>query len=319
MLSALKRFLGAVDPRTSWIGYLFSAWILLSLGLTILDPSASRDLSFPMRLLFWLGHVGAGLIILEAVQIALGRTVLSDRLQPWAQILLAGVVGAILLSAFSFFALDPLFARYGAEAGSDGSTFVEFLSEIRFSAGATVLFWLLLNGPRLVKIAQQRELDLVPALSTPDTGPILNAESGDKTALSHLLQKLPHRIGTDLVALSAELHYLRVYTSQGNALILMPLGKAIKAVESIRGVAIHRSHWIATDYLAEVRTQGDRVLCRMTTGLVLPVSRTGRSLLRIAVDERRREMASRDAELLARRKPSGSASTTRGTAKKAGP
>lgn len=297
---ALKRILGMVDPRASWLQYLLYAWILLSLGLAILDPSASRGLGFFLRLLFWLAHVGGGIFVLEAVQIALGRTALVDRLSPWAHVLLAGVIGAFFLSALSFFVLDPLFAHFGLEAGNDGSALTEFVSELRFSAGAAVLFWLLLNGPRLLTIANQQETDRTLATSDPKDVQALGTEGRDNTELQQLLRRLPPSIGVDLVALSAELHYLRVYTVKGNALILMSFGKAIQAVMRVKGVAIHRSHWVAVDHIDEVQRQGGRVLCRMSTGLVLPVSRLGRAPLKLADEERRMEQAGRDAALLGR-------------------
>jgi hypothetical protein len=302
MGSVLKRILGMVNPWASWLRYLICAWILLSLGLAILDPSASRGLDFFLRLLFWLAHVGGGIVILEAVQIALGKTALVDRLHPWAQVLLAGVIGAFFLTAFSFFVLDPLFARSGPEAGDDGFTLTEFVSEFRFSASAAVLFWLLLNGPRLLTIANQQETDRTLATSDPEDVQALKTEGRDNTELQQLLSKLPPSIGVDLVALSAELHYLRVYTVKGNALILMSFGKAIQAVMRVRGVAVHRSHWVAVDHIHEVQTQGGRVLCQMSTGLVLPVSRSGRAPLKLAVEELRLEQARRDAALLARRR-----------------
>ncbi len=319
MGSILKRILEMADPRASWLRYLICAWILLSLGLAILDPSASRDLGFFLRLLFWLAHVGSGIAVLEAVQISLGRTALVDRLHPPAQVLLAGVIGAFFLSAFSFFVLDPVFAHFGTEARDDGYALTEFVSELRFSAGAAVLFWLLLNGPRLLTIANQQDTNRTRVKLNPQDVHTSKKESSDNSELQKLLRKLPHSIGVELVALSAELHYLRVYTTKGNALILMSFGKAIKAVMRVRGVAIHRSHWVAVDHIDDVQTQGGRVLCRMSTGLVLPVSRSGRNHLKRAVEERRLEQAGRDAAQLARVRTSGASPTTSHTDKAAKP
>jgi DNA-binding LytR/AlgR family response regulator len=104
--------------------------------------------------------------------------------------------------------------------------------------------------------------------------------------LIDLLSRLPRRIGTDIVAVSADLHYLRVYTSSGEALILMSLGRAVEALGVIPGQKIHRSHWVALAHVLSLDNDGDRVLCRLKNGLQLPVSRTYRTRLRAALATR---------------------------------
>jgi len=116
-----------------------------------------------------------------------------------------------------------------------------------------------------------------------------NAPTKESRQLVDLLSRLPRRIGTDIVAISAELHYLRVYTLTGDALILMSFGRAIEALGVIPGQAVHRSHWIALAHVVAVESDGDRVICRLDTGLDLPVSRTYRVRLRAALASRDNE------------------------------
>lgn len=80
-----------------------------------------------------------------------------------------------------------------------------------------------------------------------------------------------------ILALSAEDHYVRVRTDRGEALVLMNLTAAIAALGAEAGVRIHRSHWVSRR-LAETVTEREGV--RVGEGTVLPVSRSGRKLLR---------------------------------------
>lgn len=90
-----------------------------------------------------------------------------------------------------------------------------------------------------------------------------------------LTDKLPVRMRTaDLYALESEDHYLRVHTSAGNVLILMRLGDAIAAVETIEGAQTHRSWWVAKAAIEDASKSGGRAELVLTGGLKAPVSRT---------------------------------------------
>lgn len=88
-----------------------------------------------------------------------------------------------------------------------------------------------------------------------------------------LLDRLPFAKRGALVALSAEDHYVNVCTTKGHEMLLMRLSDAIKEVGSTAGLQIHRSHWVATDQIADVRRINDRGEITLSTGHVRPVSR----------------------------------------------
>jgi DNA-binding LytR/AlgR family response regulator len=64
-------------------------------------------------------------------------------------------------------------------------------------------------------------------------------------------------------------------------------------------MAVHRSHWVALNHVAALETEGERVICRMVTGLTIPVSRSNRASLRQALAERDEHLAKRAATALA--------------------
>lgn len=90
-----------------------------------------------------------------------------------------------------------------------------------------------------------------------------------------LTDKLPVRLRTaNLYALQSEDHYLRVHTSAGDALILMRLGDAIAAVETIEGAQTHRSWWVAKAAIEDASKSGGRAELKLAGDLTAPVSRT---------------------------------------------
>jgi len=91
--------------------------------------------------------------------------------------------------------------------------------------------------------------------------------------------RVPQTLGRDLVALSAELHYIRVYTTKGDALILYPFGQAVKDLSNFEGAQIHRSHWVAFAHVQSVQPRGQGAICQLSGGLSLPVSRTRKPAL----------------------------------------
>jgi LytTr DNA-binding domain len=277
----------AIDPRQSWTSYLIAAGVTLAVSIALLEPSASGDLGLGQRMVFWFAHVGAALVILESVQLLLGRIRITRQFAPLAIVILAGVIGAMIFSVFSILLLEGLLAAPDPKAAVEDLTLAAFLTELRNSAGQTVLFWVLLNGPRLIMMAQDQEDGTAEMLPVQAAGLVPeSAKPAHDPALVEFAARLPRRLGTDIVALTAELHYLRVYTRQGDALILMSFGRAIEALQVVAGMAVHRSHWVALSHVVGLEIEGDRAFCRLDTGLTVPVSRSNRARLRQTLAER---------------------------------
>lgn len=299
---SVATLLAGIDPRRSWVGYLVAAGLGLAVGFTLLEPSASAHLSPFPRLVFWVGQIGAALIILESVQMRLGRTAAARRMSPLFLVILAGVIGAILFSSLSILLLEELLAALDPEDVVEEVSFANLLAEFRDSAGQVVVFWVLLNAPRLIMIAQDQDSGPeAPAADPPDASEAPAPPMADegRAPLVELLSRLPRRLGTDIVAMTAELHYLRVHTRQGDALILMSFGRAVEALQVVPGMAVHRSHWVALNHVAAVESDGEKVVCRMDTGITVPVSRNNRAALRQALSDRNERAALRSASALA--------------------
>ncbi|MCA3446597.1 MAG: LytTR family transcriptional regulator [Rhodobacter sp.] len=304
MSEALASMGPRIDPRTSWVGYLFASGAALAIGITLLNPSASQDLSFIERLVFWFAHAALAIVILETVQILLGRFRVAAKLPPLLLVVAGGVIGALIFATLSLLVLERLLQLPASNLGGDAATLAEFFSEFRSSGGQVILFWVLLNAPRLLMLSpQQTARPEQPEQPEQDrSGPPGPAGADTEKVnpdLVELLARIPVTLGRDIVALSAELHYLRVYTTKGNTLILMSFSRAVSAVRIIPGMVVHRSHWVALKHVDSLEGQGSGVMCKLVTGLTVPVSRTNRAALRAAMTERGIKDAERSARDLA--------------------
>ena len=109
------------------------------------------------------------------------------------------------------------------------------------------------------------------------------AADGPNPAAPAFVDRLPARLRTaHIYAVSAEDHYLRVHTSAGEELILMRLGDAIRELEGIEGLQIHRSWWVAREGLAESERVNGKLVLKLKSGAAAPVSRTYRKSIETA-------------------------------------
>lgn len=89
-----------------------------------------------------------------------------------------------------------------------------------------------------------------------------------------LLSRLPAEIGSAIVALETEDHYLRVHAAGGSALILMRMADAVALFDPALGAQVHRRWWVAQDAVAGLRTDGQKLSLCLTDGRLVPVGRT---------------------------------------------
>jgi hypothetical protein len=119
------------------------------------------------------------------------------------------------------------------------------------------------------------QLGLALAASRSATRPLPATPSPpSERAAPAFLERVPARLGRELIALEAEDHYLRVHTALGSELILARLSDAVAQLEAFDGLQVHRSWWVAADSVLGTVTQDGRTALRLKNGLTAPVSRT---------------------------------------------
>lgn len=95
------------------------------------------------------------------------------------------------------------------------------------------------------------------------------------------LRRIPGHLGTDLLCLTMEDHYLRIHTPLGSDLILMRMRDAVAELDGL-GLQVHRSHWVADSAVQGYERRDGRVILQLRTGLEIPVSKGGLPAVRDA-------------------------------------
>lgn len=134
----------------------------------------------------------------------------------------------------------------------------EVLSDFMTIFVQVAVIWLIYNVAFLFK--SHGASAPLPPQDAPDTG--YKPTTG--------MDKIPPELGTDLVAISSEQHYLRVYTVRGNCLVHGTMDDAMTLLADRYPVRIHRSHCISLRHLTEISAQGHAAL---SSGLSLPISK----------------------------------------------
>ncbi|MET1416041.1 LytTR family DNA-binding domain-containing protein [Roseibium sp. HPY-6] len=90
-----------------------------------------------------------------------------------------------------------------------------------------------------------------------------------------LMSRLPHNVRQgSVVSISMQDHYAEVTLTTGKALILMRLSDAIDLLEGYPGVRVHRSHWVAQQFLTAIERRDRGYRAVLEDGRDLPVSAT---------------------------------------------
>lgn len=111
---------------------------------------------------------------------------------------------------------------------------------------------------------------LEQAKAAPDTS---NADP-----FATFMDRLPLKLrAAELHAVASEDHYLRVYTSLGEEMILMRLADAVRELSQADGLQVHRSWWVAKQGVQEEKRVDGRSLLVLSSGIEVPVSRSFRA------------------------------------------
>ena len=215
------------------------------------------SMTLPLRLLYFVGVAIAICAIIFALCGIVQRFWFDGALPFWAML----AIGAITAPAGGWIVLEAL--GLSAPRALSHVTYAELTTQVLLSNLAIgSLGWTLLRQSRPQSTACEAQQP-----PHPNTDQALRA-------------KLPVGIrSAAILALSAEDHYVRVWTDRGEALILMNLAAAIAALGEKAGVRVHRSHWVSRRLAEKASMEGCRRSIRVDDDTVLPISRSGRKLL----------------------------------------
>ena len=246
--------------------------IMTAIGvfLGVIGPFGSFDGgNVVARIAYWVANIWIGFLALSTIVRLAARGAMRFDLPIWFVIAVGVAVGALPLAiVLRFFSawvwppnhgrMTPLFTQYAQTlALSEPVSFAYYFLVDHGWAGAAKRGWSAAPDP------------------TPASRPAVAGGGG-------FLDRLPPRLGRDLLCLQMEDHYVRAHTARGSDLILTPLKDAIAELDGTDGLQVHRSWWVAKAAVTEPVTSGRNLVLRLSNGLEVPVSRASVAKLRAA-------------------------------------
>ncbi|TMM46567.1 LytTR family DNA-binding domain-containing protein [Qipengyuania marisflavi] len=233
--------------------------IMLGVGLVLalIGPFGSFATPFGWRIVYWTGLAVAGYMLYQPIGTVILRLAPKLDLPEWflwiVTVLVATVPMAILVWVSGQLP-GPI------RAPSLETALLHYFNVLIIGALITLMFNNL--GTR--------------AKPAPDTAsePAAPEAPAVTPAGPAFLDRLPRQLGSELIALEMEDHYVRAHTAVGSELILMRMRDAVSELDGLEGAQVHRSWWVARGAVQGVRRAGRNVRLALAGGLEAPVSRS---------------------------------------------
>ncbi len=217
--------------------------LIAGIVLTITGPYNTINLPLHWRFIYWTGLCFAGCLGAMAAEPILSKAgIKAPRISIVVlQSILASIVVTTFLIAFEMFQTRP----------------------IRIGNIAKVFFYVWVIGITITGIAH-----LTEASSN-------NKNMTERSERPSIFERLKPQLRSGTIyALSAEDHYVRVITSNGEDLILMRLSDAIKELGALKGLQVHRSWWVAEGGVKFASKANNKISLELHSGQIAPVSRS---------------------------------------------
>ncbi len=237
-----------------------SIMVVLGVLLAVMGPFGSFQMPLPVRLLYWVGLALVGYACYRPIGELVTRLGLRLDLPEWPLWIAACLLASVPVTLAVFFAgqLPGPFALPSFDLFARNYPYV-----LVIGSGVTVLFHQI-EHRKAAPAADDRPLPppAEPQVETPPASDV------------RFLDRLPAHLGSDLLALEMEDHYVRAHTALGSELILLRMRDAVAELGGADGAQVHRSWWVARDAVEDVKRDGRNVRLVLPGGLEAPVSRT---------------------------------------------
>lgn len=192
---------------------------------------------------------------------------LNRRRYPLLIVLLAGFLFAAPLSVSLNFAFGEVFRLWGIERNGLDALATMSLGHMISSSVAPLALWLGINmvACRINGGMLYGHEWLVAAERATKPAPPLPAQTAPPAFMAKVRPALRGRV----IAINAELHYVRVFTDRGEDLIHYRFRDAVADMQAQRGLQVHRSWCVSADEIVFRRAQS----VELQGGLTVPVGR----------------------------------------------
>ena len=268
-------------------GFHFLGFLVTVAFLAYLGPFGTWDaLGVLDRLAFWAITVGANWICAYFVFAVTLRAFFAREWPGWAGVVLASLTSALPGTAvvwlaaaayldYRFFGLSQvlrLFAQVAVLQLVIG-TLVYYLVERSFRPREAALESSSAGGGPHAAMSGGHAPGAAGA-------PSFSGESSAAGPAEALLARLPAPKRGELHHLRMQDHYIEVHTDRGMELVLLRFRDALREVEGVEGMQVHRSHWVARAAVDKVERRDGRIALRLVNGARIPVSRSFTPALR---------------------------------------
>ncbi len=234
--------------------------INLAIGLVIgyLGPFGTFEMALLQRIMYWIILIFAGYFIYAQVEKVSQWYFHKRKTHILLMFLIPPVIGSIFLSfvvayvSYLFVGMPLIFP----------ASFFFFFPKVLILGITLQVFNEIMNRAR----------------SNP-TETIIESINTSKKHLD-FLNRIPDKLGDDLICFSMEDHYLQVHTDKGNHMILMRMKDALKELQDYHGIQVHRSWWIAIDAVIDVKKTSRKATLTMKNDMQVPVSQKYLSVLK---------------------------------------
>jgi DNA-binding LytR/AlgR family response regulator len=245
--------------RSSRLWLTFSAVVLL---FAITGPFGTDRIAFIPRLAYWFALHAATWSVALAFALG-GEFALRGRIDSMLVRMLLGSLAAAFPIGLVVGLLE--LAWFGRPIGLDS-----YVREVAVSLPLCGIFcaltYMAMSGdPGLARGASDAA-DEPPNTAAPEM-------PRDSRAPALLRRLAPQNRGR-LLHISVEDHYSKVRTVAGSELILLRFSDAIGEAAPEDGMQVHRSHWVARDFVVTLRTAQGKAALALGDGSEVPVSRT---------------------------------------------
>ncbi len=247
------------------------ATIILVAGslLAFLSPFGSAGFGWPGVWFYWVGLIAVGSVCTTASVTLVRR--LNPPLRPVLLNVLDGLIASVPITIVVV-TVNGMLTDIAPTVWLWPTTFVPV---------AVITAAMITVGELVERARAAQPVTRAPPRRRPLAG---ETAASPRSSTDHMFKdRLPQRLRHgELLAITSEDHYLRVFTTHGDDLVLMRLADAERELAEADGMRVHRSWWVARAAVEHVQRIDGKLRLHLSNGVTAPVSRTYAPALREA-------------------------------------